>query len=89
MKKIISVQRMRDRTIVVYKDPPKPRAIAPEMRQKAVPVKYMGKVQYWIMPDGRTVTPRRASFINRIIQHVTAWSVILMIPAVTAPYVYA
>lgn len=90
MKKIIKVQRLRDRTIVIYKDPPKVRPAAPVLMQtKPVPVTYMGQIQYWIMPDGSTRMPRKPSIFKHIIRRVTSWSVILTVPMLSVPHIYA
>lgn len=93
MKNKVTVRRESGRTVVIYSDAPKKVnhiADAGKMApQKPVPVRYMGRIQYWIMPDGRKVPPRRPSLVKRIIRWVTVWSVLFVSGTMLPIHAYA
>jgi hypothetical protein len=71
MKKQVKVIRSANQTVVIYRDPPKQRAlaVAPIVTQKPVVVRFLGVAKYVIMPSGRML-PVRFGKMWRIIKSV-------------------
>lgn len=86
MKNKISVKREGNRTIVIYSAPPKANHfVGPDKmvvtKQKPVPVRYEGKILYYITADGRKIYPiRKGPGVVAVIKRfLTLWSILAIV----------